>query len=208
MDVTIQNLLDKAAAIEASADDKMSSVASARRKFSTAAEAEKHFSEFGRKLFRINDWNAHSGLTSFELFDETGKPRGAETAKTGNFVRLSLAGSGKSDWVKIVKIGDEPDETILTVQPTYNPTEENPDKSVTSHFFTCESTNNFCLQKKDDTINFYVIGLDEISNTRNTNNIIETARNVAAANVGRYLGIQKGEWTTFCENFLEIEKDT
>lgn len=201
----IQDLLDKAAAVTASSTGKMSSVASAARNFPAETEAEKCFAELREKLFQIEKWNADSGLSSYELFDESGSVCERERARIGNFIKTTLAGSGKSDWLKIIDIDESADEIVLTVQPTYNPTEDATDKSVTSHFFTRESTNNFCLQRKGDTLNFYVIGLDEKSNTADTNNIIETARNVATANLGHYLGIQKGEWTTFCKNFLEIE---
>lgn len=203
MNGKIRNLLDRAAAITEFSDDKMSSVACATRKFSGEPEARKSFGELREKLFRVERWNADSGLSSFELFDETGEFRAGETAKIGDFIKLTLAGSGKSDWVKIVNISETADETVLTVQPSYNPTESDADKLLTSHFFTRESTNNFCLQISGDTLNVYVIGLDEKTNAENTNNFIESARNVATANVGHYLGIQKAEWTTFCTNFLE-----
>lgn len=206
MSSKIQDLLDKAAAITASSEDKMSSVARAERKFATEREAEKCFGELKGKLFRIEEWNADSGLSSYELFDKTGKTCKRETAKIGDFIKITLAGSGKSDWLKIIDGDNAPNEIVLTVQPSYNPTENEPDKSVTSHFFTNESTNNFCLERKGATLNFYVIGLDEKSNTRDAKNIIETARNVAASNLGHYLGIQKGEWTTFCKNFLDNGK--
>jgi len=207
MNSKIRELLDRAAAIIDSSEDKMSSVARAERQCATKQEAEKCFGELREKLFRVERWNAHSGLTSFELFDDAGESCRRDAAKTGDFIKITLSGSGKSDWVKIINIDQSPDEIVLTVQPSYNPTEDEPDKAVTSHFFTRESTNNFCLQRTGEIINFYVIGLDEKSNTRDTNNIIETARNVATANLGHYLGIQKGEWTTFCTNFLEVEAE-
>jgi hypothetical protein len=199
----IQNLLEKAAAIANSSNEEMSSVTSSQRNYSKTSEAEKAFGEFHQKLFQIRKWNAHSGLSSFELFDKDGNVCKREAAKIGDFIRITLSGSGKNDWVKIIGIEQIPNETVLTAQPSYNPTDETPDKSVISHFFTDESTNNFCLQQTGEIIHFYVIGLHEKSNTQETNNIIETARNVATANLGHYLGIQKAEWTTFCENFLE-----
>ncbi|MBA2620449.1 MAG: hypothetical protein H0U87_04545 [Acidobacteria bacterium] len=201
----IEGLLEKAALITNSSDDEMSSVASAKRNYSNAFEAENFFVKFKEKLFQIRKWNALSGLSSYELFDANGNVCKRETTIVGDFIRITLHGSGMSDWVRVVNIDEDSDEIILTVQPTYNPTEETLDAGFTSHFFTAESTNNFCLQKTGETINFYVVGLHEKSNTEDTKNIIETVRNVATANLGHYLGIQKGEWTTFCENFLEIK---
>jgi hypothetical protein len=123
----------------------------------------------------------------------------------GDFIRISLPGSGKNDWVKIVEIHDAADEIVLTVQPSSNPTDKE-DNSTTSHFFTNDSTNNFCLQKNGIKLNFYVIGLGEKSNTEDTSGIVETVRNFATANIGHYLGIQKAQWQNFCDNFVEIEK--
>ncbi len=206
MNDKIQKLLEKAEAQTVSLSDAMSSVSCAERIFASASDASDNFTRFRRKLFHIEKWNAHSALTSFALFDETGKECARETAVVGDFVRVTLTGSGKSDWVKITRIDDAPGEIILTLQPSINPTEEDEsEKNVTSHFFTSESSNNFCLQIKDAAINFYVIGLDEKTNTAETKNVLETVRNAATANLGHYLGIQETEWKTFCENFLETK---
>jgi hypothetical protein len=96
---------------------------------------------------------------------------------------------------------------VLTVKPSFDPTEKAADKESTSHFFTNEATNNFCLQRDEKSILFYVIGLHEKTNLGETENALETARNAAVANLGYYLGIQKAEWKTFCRNFLEIDED-
>jgi hypothetical protein len=109
--------------------------------------------------------------------------------------------------VKIIEIIHEQDEAIVSVKPSYNPTENQPDKNATSHFFTDDAINNFCLGKNRETVSFYVIGLNEKTNTNETENFIETVRNVAVANVGSYLGIQKSEWKIFCENFLETKRN-
>lgn len=189
-----------------SSDSKKSSFAHATRQFTMASEAEDHFKRFREKLFQIEKWNVESGISHFELFDESGNKIENENAKVNDFIKITLPGSGKDDWVKIIEIHDAPDEVVLTVQPTYNPTEKKQDETVTSHFFTTDSSNNFCLERNKETLNFYVIGLSEMSNTEDTNNIVETARNFLTANFGHFLGIQKGEWTTFCRNFLELEK--
>lgn len=197
----IEKLLDKAESQAAASDGAMSSRVSARRDFENASETEKHFALYKSKLFEINRWNSHAALTSFALFDETGVECDREIAAVGDFIRLTLIASGKSDWVKITRIIDEPRETIITVQPSRDPTDA--DETATSHFFTGESTNNFCLQTDETAINFYVVGLNERTITRNTKNMLETVRNAAVANLGHYLGIQKLEWKQFCERFLE-----
>lgn len=201
----IQNLLEQAAAQTNSSGSEASSVASSTRSFPTEQEAEQTFLHLQGKLFRIEKWNDEAGISSFALFDENGNAESDRQAVIGDFIRITLPGSGKDDWVKVIEFIDAPEETILTVQPCENPTDKESVNTV-SHFFTGDSTNNFCLQKTGAKLNFYVIGLNEKTNTAETGGILETIRNVATANAGHYLGIQKAQWQTFCDSFLEIEK--
>lgn len=202
----IQSLLEKAESQKHSSEDGASTVTTASRDFAEFSAAENSFVRLKEKLFQIRKWNAESGLTSFELFDENGNLCARETAVVGDFVRISLAGSGKNDWVKIADISENSNQAVVTVKPSADPTEKATDEATISHFYTDESSNNFCLEKNEKTINFYVIGLSEKTNFAETKNFIETIRNVATSNVGYYLGIQKAEWKLFCENFLEIKK--
>lgn len=201
MNDKIENLISQ---VKADTEEK-TSIASANRAFETDADAENAFQRFSEKLERIDQWNQFSGASSFGLFDGNGNKMPDRSATVGDFVCIKLPATGKTDWVKIIDIYEREREKILTVQPTFDPTDESNDKTVTSHFFTSDSTNNFCLQLTGNEVKMYVIGLNEISNTSATNNIIESARNLATANLGHFLGIQKAEWTTFCSNFLEIE---
>ena len=201
----IQNLLTRAARKDDPATQKDSSVAGTTRVLPTITEAEKLFSILHRKLFQIEHWNVCSNISTFELFDETGKAQPTKPAAAGDFVKITLPGSGKDDWVKIISIDEAQDETILTLKPSPNPVDKE-NQQTTSHFFTDDSTNNFCLQREAEKINFYVIGLDETANTEETSGVLETVRNYATAKLGCLLGIQKTQWETFCSNFLEIEK--
>lgn len=201
----IQTLLEEAARQNDSATAAESSVTSSVRVFSTVSEAEESFSFLHEKLFRIERWNSCSDVSSFMLYDETGNEKTEGIAIIGDFIKVTLPGSGKDDWVKVIEIYDTPNEVVLTVRPSNDPTDDE-NKETTSHFFTDDSTNNFCLQKKDEQINFYVIGLNEKSNTTETSGILETVRNVATAKLGHYLGVQKLQWKSFAESFFEIDK--
>ena len=203
MNGKIENLIKQ---VKADTEEK-TSIASANKAFVTEADAENAFQRLSEKLEHIEQWNQFSGASSFGLFDENGNKMPDRPAVVGDFVSIKLPATGKTDWVKIIDIYENGREKILTVQPTYDPTDESNNKTVTSHFFTSDSTNNFCLQLSGNKVNMYVIGLNEISNTAATNNIIESARNLATANLGHFLGVQKAEWTTFCNNFLEIESE-
>ena len=191
---------------QASLDEDNSSVSSATREFEIPENAESFFPGVKRDLLAIPLWNKNATLSKFELFDDGGHPNSSGTVYEGAFLRISLTGSGKDDWVRIEQVLDTPQEIVITVRPTYDPTAEDPNPKTTSHFFTAESTNNFCANIKGKTVNAYVIGLNEKQNTAETDSMLEAARNVAAANIGSYLGIQKGEWTTFCKKFLIPEE--
>lgn len=203
----IENLLKEAERETDSASREGSSEAFAERELSSESEAEKYFLEFRDKLFHIKKWNYESGVSSFELHDSDGNPQPEKKAEIGDFIKIKLPATGKYDWVKITEIHDAPDEVVITVRPSIDPTKEDSDEKIISHFFTEDATNNFCLQRKDKTLSCYVIGLHEKTNYENTENILETARNFATSNLGHYLGFQKMEWTIFCRNFLEVSKD-
>lgn len=198
MNGKIENLLKRAN--ETNAPD--SSVTSSTRVFMTEAEAESVFYRLKEKLFCIEQWNVESAITSFTLYDSAGAAQPNKIAAVGDFIKAVLPGSGKDDWVQIAEITDTPDEIVLTVQPSRDPTDQSGAATV-SHFFAADSTNNFCLQKKGSKINFYVIGLDEKSNIEDTSGVVESVRNYATANIGYFFGIQKTQWQTFCDNFIE-----
>lgn len=201
MSQKIKHLLKEAEA----SDDGKSSVTSARREYKSAEETAEVFASFRKKLYDINRWEVESGVTAFQLFNEDGNPLKSKQAERGNFVRITLPGSGKHDWVKIIDIHDAANEVVITVKPTHDPTGgKEIDKDKTSHFFSSDATNNFCLQKEDAALSVYVIGLHEKPNTSESGGIVEAVRNVAAASFG-WLGFQKIEWKTFCENFLGVE---
>ncbi len=183
-------------------DEDHSSLSSAEKTFADEAEAARIFSVPKAKLSDIDEWNAHSMLSSFEIFD--GRGQRLETRKTavGEFLQISLKGTMKYDWVRVEDIHETAEEFIVTVRPTFDPTAENADKTATSHFFTDESTNNFCLLRRDNKVGLYVIGLNEKMNTRETEGTLETVRN-AAVNLGSYLGLQRGEWEKFCHHLME-----
>ena len=188
---------------QAKRDENKSSIICEERTFDNAKESTRAFSLIKAKLLDIDEWNNYAGISSYKLYDESGREFLSNVINVGVFVRISLTGSGKYDWVKVINIFESANEFIITVKPAFDPTSENIDKSIISHFFTDAATNNFSLKIEDETVRIYVIGLDEIHNTIETKNIIQTIRNVAV-NLGSYLGIQRGEWEKFCRHFIEL----
>jgi hypothetical protein len=178
------------------------SVNYATREFASDVDAREFFQRLKRRFVDVSQWNERSGLSSYELFDENGDPIGDARIKAKHFVKITLAGSGKSDWVRVLDIFEAEDELVITVQPTYDPTADPPDTGKISHFFTADARNNFCAFRHGNAVHMYVIGLNERQNTGHADGLIEAARNAAVANLGYYLGIQKAEWTKFCTHFL------
>lgn len=201
MQFKTQRLLEQAKASE----DQNSSISGAKRDFESARAAADFFSYLKGKLLDLEAWNAQSGLSSYTHFDKNGNEVKNEPLREEDFIRILVKGTGKYDWVRVRQIYRAANEIVLTVKPAFDPTDE--DKTSTSHFFSSEATNNFCLLKNETTIEFYVVGLNEKTNVGEADGVIETARNAAVANLGFYLGIQKSEWTTFCQKFLELETE-
>jgi hypothetical protein len=200
----IQRLLGEALAQKYSSGTGKSSITSASRTFPNAHEADDFFNRLREELFRVREWNEKTTLMSFELFAEKGNMCERQTAIVGDFIRLSMAGTGKSDWAEVIDIVDEAGEAILTIRPSYNSTGNEPDKNATSDFVASTSTKSFCLEKNNAVVSFYVIELSEKANTDTTGKFLETARNVAVSMVGPYFRIQQGEWKTLCINFLRF----
>lgn len=178
-----------------------SSVSFAEKDFESGAEAEEVFTALKSKILQIDEWNIHSLFSTYALFSENGKQIEHGKLDAGLCIRIALKGSGKYDWIRVENIFEAADEFIVTVKPCFDPTGEKTDKKTVSHFFTADSTNNFCICKKGKSVAFYVIGLDEKMNTNETGGALETVRNVAV-NIGTYLGVQKSEWEKFCHHFL------
>lgn len=199
----IQKLLELANSSEATD----TSVNFAKRTFDSKAAASEHFEYVSRKLFNIEEWSKCSSASNYALFDESGAPINGHPIKEGNFIRIHLYASGKYDWVRVVSIFEDATETVVKVKPAFDPTAEKVDKSVISHFFWPEAENNFCVLLHETTVTFYVIGINERQNTAETDNIVESVRNAAAANLGYYLGIQKTVWKEFSTNMLQSNAD-
>ena len=198
----IESLLNAA---NSSADND-TSVNAVKRTFLEDNDCAAFFETTKANLCRIEEWNKNSSVTSYDLFDGSGRADVSGMISESKFIRIALYGSGKYDWVRVFKIVDEPDEFVIKVKPSFDPTDGS-DRSLVSHFFGPEAENNFCVQRIEKTVAFYVIGLNEKQNTKFTESLIETARNAAIANIGYYSGLQKSVWKDFAANFLRTDEE-
>ena len=199
----IENLLKTAN----SATGGDSSVNVAKRIFDDTGRCDAFYEQTCSNLLNITEWNRNSSVTSYALFDEAGNDIGSSPIDVGRFIRIGLYGSGKYDWVRVVEILGDADEFVLKVKPSHDPTQHPVDPASISHFFGPEAENNFCVQRNDKTVAFYIIGLNEKQNSGFTDSQIESARNTAVANVGYYTGLQKKVWKRFASNFLATDEE-
>jgi hypothetical protein len=199
------NRIEKLLQAANSSSEGDTSINSAKRTFLSEDDAAEYFRSVGAKLFRIEEWQKSSSPTTYDLFDQSGQ---AVTGpiETGMFIRIGLYGAGKYDWVRVDEIVRDPSEIVLRVKPSHDPTDPDRADSI-SHFFRPEAENNFCVQLDEKTVAFYVIGINEKQNTEFTDGLIESARNVAVANVGYYSGLQKAVWKEFAINFLRTDEE-
>src|SRR5215210_4709045 len=98
----IQNLLQ-----QASQEPNTSSVSFAKRNFTDEEQAQAVFLKVKENLLNLDNWNKNAGLSSFEMFDENGNLKADKTLHPGGFERISLKGSGKYDWVRIIDIYED-----------------------------------------------------------------------------------------------------
>lgn len=172
------------------------------RDFDSEDECRGFFEVVKARMFDVRQWDQSSTLSTYALFNDDGTEISSGAIDIGRLIRISVHGSGKYDWVKVINIYEIPSEIVITVQPSHDPTERPFRPEVISHFFRLDSRNNFCLRRRDKTLIFYVIGINEKVNTEFTDGLLQTMRNTALANVGYYLGIQKAMWKEFCSRML------
>jgi hypothetical protein len=181
------------------------SVNNAEREFADESAARSYFDDLKARLVDIVSWNENSDVSSYVLFDESGRSADDGRIRRGRFMQITLPGTGKGDWVRVEDVFESPDEIVITVKPTYDPTEDPPQTGKTSHFFWAGARNNFCALRDSEKVMVYVIGLNEKLNSNHTSGILEKVRNTAVANLGYYLGAQKAVWKAFCERFVSAE---
>jgi hypothetical protein len=178
------------------------SINSYERPFEDSDAARRYFDDLRHRFTDIEHWNLNSDVASYELHERDGALAANGRIRPGLFMKITLAGSGKSDWVSIENLVLSPDELMIIVKPTYDPTQRPPDTGKISHFFEAKARNHFCAVRDGNKVKVYVIGLHETPNTGHAGGIVETLRNAAVANLGYYLGLQKAMWTAFCKRFL------
>ena len=95
--------------------------------------------------------------------------------------------------MRVEDFHDEPDRVDLKLRASFNPTEKNPDPSVTRHFFSHLSTNQIILERAGMLLIAVVHGEHEYANSRiaEAGGIFAAVRNKLAAETGWGLATQE-----------------
>lgn len=137
------------------------------RHFDDADSAAFEFSRGKERLFNVNAWSNIPGVANatFELYSEEGTRLDRYQVQKGDFIKIDLPGPLPYYWVRVIELSQENDAAQFTVQPTFDPTEDD-DKSVTDHFFQDKARSIFRVERKGNEITAMEIGVDEAINNQ------------------------------------------
>ena len=170
------------------------------------AEASELYTEAKNRLLKISEWHHYSGdgTADFNLTDTEGQLV-SRLAQVSDHFKIDIPGPGSVtgdgfDWVKIEKIEESDDQTVVQVRPATNPTNQD---SAIAHFFTDEASSTFIVKKVSLRILAEVHGRNEEANTKE-NSFIDKARNVLVA-TGAKLGLSEFQWKSLTKGLLEVK---
>jgi hypothetical protein len=178
---------------------------STSRHFEDEDAARFEFSRSRQRLFNVNAWSDIPGVgnANFELYSREGKPLRRNYVQMGDFVKIDLPGPLPFFWVKVTEVKDEPDHVEFTVQPTYDPTDTNGDKTVTDHFFQDQAKSIFRIERTGQDITAMEIGLNEAINNKEVESGAKALVNTVVATTG-WAGLQKYQWKNLTDYLVGI----
>lgn len=171
--------------------DKMYSTS---RRFDDADSASFEFSRSKERLFNVNAWSNIPGVANanFELFTAAGEPLNRGTVENGDFIKIDLPGPLPFYWVKVVEVSGDERSAQFTVQPTYDPT-DNDDKTITDHFFQDKARSIFRVERNGNEIVAMEIGIDEAINNQEGEAGGKALVNTLVSE-GGWAALQKYQW--------------
>lgn len=166
--------------------------------------AQQAFQRAVTKLFTVNQWTNLPGLTaSFELHQANGRPKQADQAEVGDFIRIVLPGLNIENWVRIIAIDSEEAKASFTVRPSHNPQESPPEATEeTKHFFSSKSTSTFQVTLEGNRLLAYEIGRNESPNNQGDEAGDRPVMNTLVA-AGGWAFFQKIQWKKLTAYLVE-----
>jgi hypothetical protein len=174
------------------------------RKFDDANAAKKEFPLSKERLFNVNAWSNIPGIAnaSFQLYSPEGQPLNKSCVHEGDFVRIDLPGPLPYYWVKVVETSENDESAQLTVQPAYDPTDDD-DKTVTDHFFQDQARSIFRVELAGIEITGMEIGLNEAINNQEAEAGRKKLINTLVSE-GAWAGLQKYQWQNLTDYLVGV----
>jgi hypothetical protein len=134
---------------------------SSHRDFESEQIAFQHFKLSKEKLFNVDAWSDLPGLSStFELHTADGHRKKAQPPRPGDYIRIELPGPMPENWVQVTDVRSEEKLAEFTVNPSEDPTKQEPGKKI-EHFFIKEASSTFRLEWQEKRIIASEIGKNE-----------------------------------------------
>ena len=175
------------------------------RQFNGEASAKMEFAACKQKLFDVNSWSKIPAIvnSTFQLYTGDGQAVKRTRVEEGDFIKIDLPGPLPFYWVKVNELSDGEDAAQFTVQPTYDPT-ENDDKTVTDHFFRDQARSIFRVERKGSEITAMEIGVNEAINNEEAEAGEKGLINTLVSE-GGWAGFQKYQWKNLTDYLVGIK---
>src|SRR5690606_9229588 len=174
--------------------------------------ANQQFKQLRLRLFNINEWKNFFGNPSpeFVLMDQNVSVK-TELPEKGDFIRIDLPGPGTVagegyDWVIIEEVyeleneAEEFNEVHLKVRPAPNP--EKPENE-TAHFYTENSSSEFCVGRKKNMLYGWVKATGEEPNIEEAKGLVDKLRNIVVGFSAKS-GLSELQWEQFMNSMLKF----
>lgn len=169
------------------------------RDFGDEQAAKAEFPQCVERLYDVNAWTDIPGVAnaSFKLHSLEGQPLKKSKVETGDFIKIDLPGPLPFFWVKVNEVSGGEDSAQFTVQPSFDPT-ENDDKRETDHFFQDKARSIFRVERHGQEITAMEIGVNEAINNQDKEAGEKGLINTLVSE-GGWAGFQKHQWKNLTE---------
>lgn len=178
------------------------------RDFADEEEARAEFPKCVEKLYDVNAWSDIPGVANanFELYSPDGQPLKKTKVESGDFIKIDLPGPLPFFWVKVNEVSAKEDFAQFTVQPSFDPT-DNDDKRETDHFFRDGARSIFRVERHGPEIKAMEIGINEAINNQDEEAGEKGLINTLVSE-GGWAGFQKHQWKNLTDYLVGKKEDS
>jgi hypothetical protein len=175
-------------------------------------EAVHVFRMAAERMLDVNSWH-HIGSSISAKFDliDANLNKLDRPAALGDFIKIDILGPGSSagdgyDWVCIEVLEDNrnPDAAIESLAMRVRPCREpGKDTKEVAHFFKCDATSTFIVERRENKVTSFYHGRNETLNT-GAEKMLDRVRNVIMGGTA-LAGVSEIQWSTLIKSFLKTE---